>query len=225
MTSASGSNDTNRSWEEPTEPFRRRGKELRERALAVLILLPTGPIFLACALALKLEGLIDRRARGPVFFTEDRISRGRRIRLLKFRTLDAEALASLDTTGPTHIAELEKAGHMTRAGRMIRQWYLDELPQLLNIVRGDMFLIGTRPAPIELYEEEMARGITRKRDMPGGLIGPVQAHKGDPAFEEGVRLDSEYWDAFRELSGWQLLKLDVQILLRSLRVVREHKGI
>lgn len=197
---------------------------MRERVFALLALIPLAPVFLACAIAIKLEGLFDREARGPVFFTEARISRGRPIGLLKFRTLTASALASLGS-GPTHIAVLEMEGKVTRSGRAIRRWYLDELPQLLNIVKGDMFLIGTRPAPFEYYEEEMAQGITRKRDMPAGLIGPVQAAKGSPDYERSVELDQEYWDAFRTLSAWQLLRLDVKILARSLKTQMEHKGV
>jgi lipopolysaccharide/colanic/teichoic acid biosynthesis glycosyltransferase len=107
---------------------------------------------------------------------------------------------------------------------LIRQWYLDELPQLWNIVRGDMFLIGTRPWPIELYEEEMDRGITRKRDMPAGLVGPVQSYKGDSSADP-LKLDLEYWDAFRTYGAWRLFVLDLRILMRSAKVQLEHKGI
>ena len=188
-----------------------------------MLLVPVSPVIGACATAIKLEGLFDPEARGPVFFREDRISRGKVIKLLKFRTLKASALASLGP-GPTHIAHLEYGGELTRAGRVIRQWYLDELPQLWNIVKGDMFLIGTRPYPIELYEEEMERGITRKRDMPAGLVGAVQSRKGD-ASADGVRLDAEYWEAFRTLSAWKLFLLDLRIIGRSLRVQLEHRGI
>jgi lipopolysaccharide/colanic/teichoic acid biosynthesis glycosyltransferase len=204
-------------------PFRRRGKELRERVLATLLLIPTAPLFLACALLIKLEGLVRPDARGPVFFTETRISRGEPFGLLKFRTLRASALATLKADEPTHIALLEQSGGLTWAGKLIRQWYLDELPQLLNIVRGDMFLIGTRPWPLKLYEADLATGRTLKRDMPAGLIGPVQAHKGrkiDPRV-----LDADYWEAFRTYPAWRLLLLDVKVIGQSLRVQLEHRGI
>ncbi|MEA2452244.1 MAG: hypothetical protein QOG04_954 [Actinomycetota bacterium] len=201
---------------------RRRGKELREQALTVLMLIPAAPVLAACALGIKLEGLINRRARGPVFFLEDRVSRGNVFKLVKFRTLDAEAIAALGP-GPTHIKSLEREGHLTRMGRFMHRWYLDELPQLFNIVRGDMYLIGTRPWPIELYEAEMARGITRKRDLPAGLVGPVQSRKGSG--DDGLELDLAYWDAFTTYPGWKLLLLDLRILLRSAKVQLEHKGL
>lgn len=204
------------------EITRRRGKELRERFLALLLLVPAAPVLALVALAIKLEGLLDRRARGPVFFLEERISRGEVFMLVKFRTLDADAIAALGP-GPTHIKELESDAHLTRMGRLMHRWYLDELPQLINIVRGDMFLIGTRPWPIELYEAEMARGITRKRDMPAGLVGPVQASKGSG--DDGLALDLAYWDAFKTYPAWKLLVLDIRILMRSAKVQLEHKGL
>jgi lipopolysaccharide/colanic/teichoic acid biosynthesis glycosyltransferase len=206
--------------EEPI--FRRRGKEWRERAFAALMLIPAAPIVALCALGIKLEGLVHPSARGPVFFLEDRVSRGTVFKLIKFRTLDRAAMAGLGP-GPTHIKGLESEGHLTRMGRFMHRWYLDELPQLWNIVRGDMFLIGTRPWPIELYEEEMGRGITRKRDLPAGLVGPIQSLKGSGA--DALEPDLAYLEAYKTYSAWRLLLLDIRILLRSAKVQLEHKGL
>jgi lipopolysaccharide/colanic/teichoic acid biosynthesis glycosyltransferase len=197
-------------------------KAWRERAAACVLLVPAAPLLVAGALAIWLESRLDPRSRGPVLFREPRIAEGRTIELLKFRTLDAGALAELGP-GPTHIAMFEREGRMTRSGALVKQWYLDELPQLLNVARGDIGLIGTRPYPVELYEEELARGITRKRDMPSGLIGPVQSRKGTPM--DPVAVDQAYWDAVRTLPGWRLLLLDVRILARSMHVLLQHKGI
>lgn len=201
---------------------RRRGKEARERALAAVALLPASAVMAAIAAAIKVEGLLDPNARGPVFFVERRISRGREIDLVKFRTLDAGALAELGD-GPTHIKAYERQGRVTRVGNQLKQWYLDELPQVLNIVVGDMFLIGTRPYPLDAYQAELERGETRKHDMPAGLVGPVQSYKGVRS-PSGRQLDAEYWEAFSTWSWWSLLKLDWQILTRSVRVQMRHEG-
>lgn len=208
----------------PASPIVRRGKELCERLIGGVAVIAASPVFLGVAVAIKAEGVLDAGARGPVFFAEDRIARGQVIPMLKFRILTSAGLASLGP-GPTHIANLERAGELTRVGRFLKQWYLDELPQLVNIARGDIGLIGTRPYPIELYLEEMVRGITRKRDMPAGLIGPVQSHKGDPADPDGVALDHDYWELYQHASALRLLLEDVRIVARSVRVQLEHKGI
>ena len=199
----------------------RRGKEARERALAALLLVPAAPVLVMCAVAIKVEGLLDRRARGPVLLAEDRIARGEVFRLLKLRTYRMDAVAALGP-GPTHVNTLGPDA-MTRVGAVIKQWYLDELPQLLNILRGDMGLIGTRPYPVELYEQELAQGITRKRDMPAGLVGPVQSLKGRRF--SGPEVDAAYFEAYRTWPGWRLLLEDVRILVRSARVLLEHKGL
>jgi lipopolysaccharide/colanic/teichoic acid biosynthesis glycosyltransferase len=176
----------------------------------------------AVAAAIWIESVIDPKARGPVLFREHRVAEGRIIELLKFRTLDADALASLGD-GPTHIGVLEREGRLTRTGRVVKQWYLDELPQLINIARGDIGLVGTRPYPVELYEQELAAGVTRKRDMPSGLVGPVQSRKGQPM--DGVALDAEYWDQCQRLPAWRLALVDARIVLRSARVLLEHRGL
>lgn len=212
------------SWSTEGTSVRRRGKEVWERAAGTVLLAASSPLLLLCSALIKLEAVMDPNARGPVFFTETRISRGNRFNLLKFRTLNAAALSSLGG-GDTHIAHLEKAGATTRSGRVIRQWYLDELPQLINIARGDIGLVGTRPWPIELYEEEMSRGITRKRDMPAGLVGPVQSNKGDPDAPAGLDADLAYWEAYKTYPGWKLFLLDLKIIGRSLKVQLKHEGI
>ncbi|MDQ4065386.1 MAG: sugar transferase, partial [Actinomycetota bacterium] len=131
-------------------PLRRIGKELRERLLTLAALVLASPLFALIALAIKIEAILDGRARGPVLFGEERMSSGRRFKLLKFRTLTADALASLGP-GPTHIKHLEDDASLTRVGRVLKQWYLDELPQLINVARGDIALIGTRPWPLDIY--------------------------------------------------------------------------
>lgn len=201
---------------------RRRGKEVRERAMAAVALVPAMPLMAGIAAAIKVEGLLDPNARGPVFFVEQRISRGRVIDLVKFRTIDAQALAQLDD-GPSHIKRFERAGMVTRVGEWLKNWYLDELPQILNIVAGDMFLIGTRPYPLDATADELAKGRTRKHDMPGGLVGPVQSYKGVKSPSE-YDLDMEYWEAFTTWSARELLRLDWQILNRSVKVQMRHEG-
>ncbi|MBK5228733.1 MAG: sugar transferase [Actinobacteria bacterium] len=201
-----------------------RGTDVAGRMLALVGIVLLSPLFFILAAAIKLEGVLDRGARGPVLFRETRISRGEVFSLLKFRTLTRAALDSLGE-GPTHIKHIERAGGMTGVGRFLTRFYLDELPQLINIVKGDMALIGTRPWPIELYEQEMATGVTRKRDMPAGLLGPVQAHKGDDNSPDGQKLDAQYFEAYRTWPWPRLLWLDLKIMARCLKVMAEGKGL
>lgn len=202
----------------------KRSSETIGRAIALAALAVASPLFLATAIAIKLEGLIRPSARGPVFFVETRIARGERFGLIKFRTIPRSTLEALGP-GPTHIKHLEQSGDMTRVGGWLKRWYLDELPQLINIVKGDMALVGTRPWPIDLYEQHLAEGRTLKRDMPAGLLGPVQAAKGDERSPAGLALDADYFEAYKSLPLRKLLVLDARIALGCLKVMGEHKGL
>jgi lipopolysaccharide/colanic/teichoic acid biosynthesis glycosyltransferase len=203
-----------------------RRSEWFGRVLALLGLVLLAPVFAAISVAIKLEGLVRPSARGPVLFVEERMSRGQPFGLIKFRILDRSALRSLGP-GPSHIKHLELAGneHVTLVGRFLKRFYLDELPQLFNIVKGDMALIGTRPWPLELCQEEIARGITRKVDMPAGLLGPVQAHKGNESSPGGIALDLDYFEAYKTLPLPKLIALDLRIAARCIKVMLEGKGL
>ncbi len=203
--------------------MRRRTEDV-ERVIGFAFIIIASPLFAFVAIAIKLEALLRPSARGPIFFVEERISRGKPFGLIKFRTLTRKALSELGP-GPSHIKHLEISGDLTKVGAWLKKWYLDELPQLINIVRGDMAFVGTRPWPAKMYELEIAKGITRKRDMPAGLVGPVQAAKGDENSPDGFKLDEDYFEAYKTLPPLKLLALDARITVRSLRVMSRHQGL
>lgn len=197
-----------------------------DRGLAALGLLVTAPLLALAALAIWLDGLLWPEDRGPVLHRETRISAGEPFCLVKFRTMRVGAIEEVQREGLT-VKYLERAdrGH-TRVGRYLRRWYLDELPQVLNILRGEMSFVGPRPpAPFE-YEGELAEGNVRKRLARAGLVGLQQAHKGrTEGFDEEIALDYEYVARVRAMTPWRRLAYDVGLLVRSLRVLLEGKGL
>jgi exopolysaccharide biosynthesis polyprenyl glycosylphosphotransferase len=185
-------------------------------ALAILLLLP---LWLLIALLIKLD------SRGRVFYTQERVGMdGRLFLLYKFRTMQANADAELhreyqrafiagraeanlgNETKPTY--KLLADPRITRIGKILRRTSLDEVPQLLNVMSGDMSLVGPRP-PIP-YEVEAYELWHRKRlDMKPGLTGLWQVSgRNRLPFEEMVRLDLFY------IENWSLL-LDLKIILRT----------
>ncbi len=197
-----------------------------DRGLAALILIVTSPIFLLSALAIWVDGLIWREDRGPIFHRETRISAGNTFSLFKLRTMQISAIEEARRQGLTvKYLERENRGH-TRVGWYLRRWYLDELPQVLNILRGEMSWVGPRPpAPFE-YERELSEGNVRKRLARAGLVGLQQANKGRTRnFDEEIALDYEYVAQVRAMGPARRLAYDISILLRTLRVLFEGKGL
>ena len=186
-------------------------------ATAGLILL--APLFLIVAAVVKLD------TAGPVFFSQDRAGLGgRRFRMYKFRTMgvgaDAEKarLESLNHTGDSRLFKIPNDPRITRVGRFLRRWSLDELPQIWNVIRGEMSLVGPRPffeSDLEDYEAHHFRRLGAKPGITG--LWQVSGRSSVVDFEEVVRLDREY------IENWSLW-LDLSILLRTIPAVFGRNG-
>jgi lipopolysaccharide/colanic/teichoic acid biosynthesis glycosyltransferase len=181
-------------------------------ALGLLLL----PLVVAIALAIKLD------SQGPVFFRQSRVGKGgKRFDVLKFRTMhrDAEARRGeliADSMDPNWL-HLENDPRITRVGRHIRRLSLDELPQLWNVLKGEMSLVG--PRPLIASEDEMIGGWGRSRlDLTPGLTGVWQVlGRTNIPFEEMVKLDYLY------VTNWSLWT-DVRLLLRTPLAVITRRG-
>lgn len=197
----------------PLDLGRRAAKRSFDLALTVPAVLFLAPLFLLVALAIKLD------TRGPVFFLQPRVGRGNRLFLVyKFRSMKT-ALA--DKSGNQSVTKGDS--RVTRVGRFIRSTSIDELPQLLNILRGDMSLVGPRPHALgslagkELFWEVDERYWLRHALKPGLTgLAQVRGYRGETAKAEDLanRLiaDLEY------LAGWTIWR-DITILFGTLKVI------
>ena len=199
-----------------------------DKTLAALGLVLLSPLFLGVALAMAVDGLLHPENRGPVFYKEDRVSQGRIFQLYKFRVaktamLDAEA----QEKGHNHVKPLEKQEDTkTNVGRWLQRYYLDELPQLINILKGDMSFVGPRPWPVHMVEREVRAGNYRKHLLRPGLTGLVQAHKGElQRFGGGRALDDAYIKACRTLGPLELLAFDLRLIRESISVLVRGEGL
>jgi exopolysaccharide biosynthesis polyprenyl glycosylphosphotransferase len=183
----------------------------------------TGLLLAAPALALAAFA-IRATSKGPVLFRQVRCGlNGRRFEITKLRTMCVDAEAQLEDVlhlnqmdGPVFKATEDP--RVTRVGRWLRRYSLDEIPQLLNVIKGDMSLVGPRPAlPHEVAQYEMSE--RRRLSMRPGLTCLWQVGgRNDLEFEEWVRLDIEYIDT------WSLRK-DLAILLRTIPTVLRGTGV
>jgi lipopolysaccharide/colanic/teichoic acid biosynthesis glycosyltransferase len=186
-------------------------KRLLDVTVSAPLLLLSSPVF---ALVFFAYG-------GRPFYREPRISGGRTFGLLKFRTLRRDVLARAD--GHARLLEADPT-NLTRLGRrVLKPWYLDELPQLWNILRGDMSLVGPRPWPPQLVAEQRAEGMTYRDEVPAGLTGLAQLSKGSQ--HRYAELDLAYVERCRALSSWALVRYDSEILARTVGVIARGEGL
>jgi Undecaprenyl-phosphate glucose phosphotransferase len=181
----------------------RLAKRATDLALGGAALLLLAPLMAALALAVKLS------SRGPVFYRQARMGlRGRSFNMLKFRTMPPDAER---TTGPVWASRDDR--RCTPLGRLLRRWSLDELPQLINVLAGDMSLVGPRPER-GVFVEQFRRRIpdyAQRHQVHAGMTGWAQVHgwRGDTSLRHRTRCDLYY------ISHWSLW-LDLRILWMTL---------
>jgi lipopolysaccharide/colanic/teichoic acid biosynthesis glycosyltransferase len=193
---------------------------------ASVLLVPLAPLFAVAAGAMAADMLRCPRDRGAWLYRERRISRGREFDLLKFRTLRRDVLEGA-AGGEAHARLLEAdPANLTWAGRrVLKPWYLDELPQLLNVLRGDLSLVGPRPWPPSMVARQVADGLTYRNEVVAGWTGPAQVQKGVTEPAGFTALDLGYVEACRTWGAGRLLRHDLGILWRTVRVMARGEGL
>jgi exopolysaccharide biosynthesis polyprenyl glycosylphosphotransferase len=192
-------------------------KRTMDFIFSVLVLILLSPVLLAIAIAIKLD------SPGPVFYFSERIGKkGRVFRCIKFRTMVRDA--EKQRADVAYLNEREGAlfkisddPRITRLGRFLRKYSLDELPQFINVLRGEMSVVGPRP-PIGSEVCEYKLSHLRRLDVTPGITGlwQVQARQ-DPSFDSYISLDVTY------IENWSIW-LDFQIVLRTIGVVLAGTG-
>jgi exopolysaccharide biosynthesis polyprenyl glycosylphosphotransferase len=195
------------------------GKAVFDKALGALLLLAASPLLLVSAAAVKLS------SRGPVFYRQTRIGiDGAEFKMIKFRSMvvgadtQQQALRNLNLDqGNGMLFKMHDDPRVTRVGKILRRLSLDELPQLINVLRGTMSLVGPRP-PLPEEVAAYSDDATRRLKVKPGVTGLWQVSgRSDLTWEESLRLDLRYTD------NWSLA-LDISILWRTFRAVLKGAG-
>jgi Undecaprenyl-phosphate galactose phosphotransferase WbaP len=198
------------------DPRAQRIKRILDVLSAAALLVLALPFALAIAIAIPLE------TRGPVFFVHTRVGKGnRRFKLWKFRSMVVDADAVLEHYLEQHpdlrsewstTHKLKDDPRVTRVGRLLRRSSLDELPQLWNVLRGDMSMVGPRP----IVEEEIPKYgpvFSLYSQVPPGLTGLWQVSgRNDMSYRRRTEMDSQY------VENWSL-RTDLVVLVKTVRVV------
>jgi undecaprenyl phosphate N,N'-diacetylbacillosamine 1-phosphate transferase len=187
----------------------RRVKRLFDFVSALAGLIVISPLFTLLAALIKLD------SRGPVFFVQERIGQdGRPFQIYKFRTM----VVGAEKMGAGYLVDGQDDPRITRLGRFLRLAALDELPQLINILRGEMSIVGPRPTlryQVEQYDDYQRRRLL----APPGVTGWAQIHgRNEISWPERICYDVWYVD------NWSLW-LDLRILLRTPALVLSRRGL
>jgi lipopolysaccharide/colanic/teichoic acid biosynthesis glycosyltransferase len=201
-----------------------RAKWIFDRVLSGLLVLLLLPLYVILAVAITTDAIVSARDRGGVFYREPRISRGEPFELLKFRTLRAGVVRQVRARDD-HASPYEReSANLTWAGRrLLKPRYLDELPQLLNVLRGDISFVGPRPWPPAMVAKQSSDGLDYRDRIVAGLTGPAQITKGGGL--PYAELDLAYVETCRTLGGWSLVRYDLGIIRRTLSVLVRGEGL
>jgi lipopolysaccharide/colanic/teichoic acid biosynthesis glycosyltransferase len=192
-------------------------KRLLDVLLAAIGLIVSFPIWLIVGIAIKLD------SEGTIIFVQERVGlHGRTFRFLKFRSMYSDAedrlqdlLAANEATGP--VFKIRHDPRITKVGRFIRRTSLDELPQLINILKGEMSLVGPRPALVRETESYRPADRVRLEVRPGLTCLWQVRGRSEVDFDTWMQFDREY-------VGRRSLLLDLEILLRTVVVVLTCRG-
>ena len=203
----------------PLTSASRVAKRLLDIVGSIFLLIALSPLLLAIAIAIVVD------SRGQVFFRQERAGRGQSTFLMiKFRSMYKDAdrrKAQFEKENEATdgvMFKIKRDPRVTRVGRIIRRTSMDELPQLLNVLRGDMSLVGPRPLILAESKHAAQNWHARRLDLRPGITGLWQVSgRSDIPFQEMVRFDYQY------VSGWSLAR-DVEILLATIPVVLSRRG-
>lgn len=202
----------------PLFSWRTEAKRIFDLAAATALLIVFAPVLVLAAIAIKFD------SEGPVLFVQERVGLNkRRFRMLKFRTMRVNAEASQENlehlnekTGP--IFKIKNDPRITRVGRWLRKTSLDELPQLVNVLLGDMSIVGPRPLSVRDAVRMQVASQKRRFSVKPGLTCLWQVSgRSNLSFEQWMQLDLEYID------HWSL-GLDASILLRTIPAIVFARG-
>ncbi|MGV1034439.1 MAG: sugar transferase [Microbacteriaceae bacterium] len=196
----------------------RIAKRIFDVLFSTIALIVLSPVLLLIAAAIRME------TKGPVIFAQQRIGfDGNAFRMLKFRSMviDAEArlaeLSGVQDAGNDVLFKVRDDPRVTRVGRILRRWSLDELPQFVNVFLGTMSLVGPRP-PLQAEVEKYEEWVHRRFKVKPGITGLWQVSgRSELSWQDTVRLDLYY------VENWSLLT-DMYIIIRTVRVVLVRQG-
>ena len=195
--------------------------------ISFLLLVLLSPFILISVVLLLLEYIFIPKSRGPLFYKEIRYSAGAPFNFYKFRIFKQSAIETArNGNGVVHTKDLEHTkGATTYMGHLLKQVYMDELPQLFNVLKGDMSLVGPRPTNTDNMKNLLREKKFAKFLIKAGITGYFQSHKGEKLKENQEETDMRYISYVKNNPGWKIILYDTKILLITIKTIFRAEGI
>jgi len=196
-----------------------------DKLFALIFLLITLPIIIFLKLAFIIEGLIIEENKGPMFFSYNAVSQGKVFPKYKIRLIKTKFIEPVGAKRGDWIAYSAEWNEDSRTfvGGFVKKYYLDEIPQFWNVLRGDMAIVGPRPLAVIHYDRDLAQGNVTRKLLKGGLLGLGHIMKGKPEFGNPI-YEYEYIDQYVNQSELGLLWLDLTIIWRGFILILKGGG-
>lgn len=200
-------------------------KRIFDVIISLFLLVVSCPFWIFFLVIIFLEHVLRGHPFDPLFYREIRISRGKKFLLYKFNIFDQRVIDELRENNTfIHTKKLEHEGKLIFIGEILRRIYMDELPQLFNVLHGDMSLVGPRPLNEEVYNNIISVRVPEQALIPAGITGLFQSYKGSEK-KTSAELDAEYLRQYSRRNGLSLVLYDLSILLRTIKVILRARGV
>ncbi len=201
-----------------------KAKRVFDVLFSIIFIIITSPIFILLILALSVEHLFQGSLPKPVYI-DKRISLGQPFNFLKFNIFKPRIIKRLRKENKfIDTKKLEwQGGNFTFIGYAIQKSYLDELPQLFNILLGNMSAVGPRPVNLAIYKRNLENNDYTKAIIKTGLAGPYQSHKGEAGVQQRQK-EEEYIDFVKNHGASQIILNDIKLIFGALLVLLKAKG-
>ena len=194
---------------------------------STIILILLSPLVVLILAGFVLEYIFVPKSRGPLFYREFRISKGKPFKVYKFRIFKITATSNyLAGHGFIQTKALEQdKNNLTFVGKILKKIYMDELPQIINIYKGEMTLVGPRPSNEVVTWQDGKAGKFQRYLITCGLTGPFQVVKDAKIQHDQSQMDMDYIIFCKNQPGWKIILKDCAILWRTILTVLRARGV
>ncbi len=200
-------------------------KNVFDKIVALLLLILTLPLIITLKIGFIIEGIVDPSSKGAMFFSYNAVSRGKIFKKYKIRIIKEEFIDPEGSKKGDWIAFSAEWNEQSRTfmGRIVKKFYLDEIPQFYNILRGDMSVVGPRPLAVIHYQRDLDQGNITRKLLKGGMLGLGHIMKGKPDFGNPI-YEYQYIDSYLHSSAIKHFLLDIKIIMRGIAVILKGGG-